>query len=505
VQFNRWHIVERFLQACQVSTESKPLSNTDELANAKPFSAIPGPRLLPLIYNLLSSSIFWKKDVASEDLTKGFEAYGPIFKVKLGAFSLVNICDVDGVEKLCRQEGKYPRRIIVESWRHWRDEQGLSRGILTNDGPDWKRMRVLLDKQLLQPRHVATYTNNFNEVVSDLIERLKRIRETKGKGLTVPDIDQELFCWSLETVGTVLYEIRFGGLSETRQPEMSRFIDAVQNIFITTIKLLYLPVKINRIIFPKLQKLHEDSWETAFRITKKLIDRKYAEIHEKLERGEETSGFLSYLLSTNMSKEEVYGNIADIMLGAVDTTSNTMQWVLYELSRHSDIQEQLHAEVTSVVSAGCLPSYDNLQEMPFLKAIVKEVLRLYPVVGVAARVLNDDIVLCGYHIPVNTTVLGSTFVLGRDPKQFKDPLAFKPERWLRSDSNDAIHNFAWLPFGFGPRSCIGRRVAELEMHLLLARISQKFVLKPADNKPLKPCIRGFLVPERPVDVQFIDR
>lgn len=131
MQLNQWHMVERFLQACHLSTTPKPLTVTDELANAKPFSAIPGPRGLPLIDNLFSLPIFYKEKVANEGLMKSFEKYGPIFKVKLGSFSLVTMCDVDGVEKLHRQEGKYPRRIIVQSWRHWRDEQGLARGIIT--------------------------------------------------------------------------------------------------------------------------------------------------------------------------------------------------------------------------------------------------------------------------------------------------------------------------------------------------------------------------------------
>ena len=71
--------------------------------------------------------------------------------------------------------------------------------VCCSDGPDWKRMRVLLDKQLLRPVHVATYANNFNEVVTDLIKRLMHIRKTEGNGLTVPNIDKSLFRWSLES------------------------------------------------------------------------------------------------------------------------------------------------------------------------------------------------------------------------------------------------------------------------------------------------------------------
>lgn len=485
-------------------TAPKPLMDKEEHSDAKPFSAVPGPFALPFLGCVHRTPDYMLNETWHEGLFKSFEKYGPIYKENIGPLNLVFINDVDGVEKLHRQEGKYPRRAIIIPWRHWRDEQDLSRGILTEDGSEWKRMRSVLDKQMLIPRHVATYTEDFNEVVTDFIERLRQIRK-RGNGLAVPNLDHELFHWSLETIGTVLYETRLGGLSENRLPETTQFVKAVQDLFVSLGRINFFPVKLNRIILRKWQKLHDDCWETIFRTTQKLVTEKYKEIQTKLEKDKAVSGFLPFLLAADLSQEEVYANIAEIMLGAVDTTSNTMQWILYELSRNATLQEELHDEVNRVVPFGKNPTYDDLQEMPLLRAMVKEALRLYPVTTFTTRVLNEEIVLCGYRVPAEATVFATLYTLGRDPKNFSDPLTFKPERWLRKDNSETVHNFSWLPFGFGPRSCIGRRVAELEMHLLLARISQSFILTPADDEIRRSVVRGLLVPHKPVFLNFTDR
>lgn len=487
-----------------LTTVPKPQSDNEEFCNAKPYSAIPGPFALPFLGCVHKTPEYLMTETWHEGISKSFQDYGPIYRESVGGMKFVFTNDVDGVEKLHRQEGKYPRRVIMYPWRYWRDEHGLSRGILTEDGPEWKQMRSVLDKQMLIPRHVATYTENFNEVITDFIERLRQIKK-KGNGLVVPNIDHELFHWSLETIGTVLYETRFGGMSENRLPETTLFVKAVQDLFLATPIVNYFPMKVNQIFLRKWQKSHDDSWEILFRTTQKLVGDKFKEIQTQLEKGKEVSGFLPFLLATNMSKEEVYANVAEIMLGAVDTTSNTMQWILYELSRNTALQEKLHDEVNHVVPTGKNPTYDDLQEMPLLRATVKEALRMYPVTVFTSRVLNEEIVLCGYCIPAEVTVFAMLYTMGRDPKNFPDPLAFKPERWLRKENSETIHNFSWLPFGFGPRSCIGRRIAELEMHLLLARISQSFILTPADDEIQKSVVRGILVPDKPVLVNFADR
>lgn len=482
-----------------------PATNPDTLTGPKPVSEIPGPKgFFQVASNTLEGfRYFGQGHILVE---KKFAKYGPIYMEKIGLFSFVQLCNVDDIELVHRTDSKYPHRIAVQAWISWRENEKLAKGILIeNDGPKWKRMRAQLDKRMMRPKHVASYTGHFNDVITDFISRLKHIRATEGKGIRVPNLDQELFHWSLETIGTVLYERRFGGFALERAQETSEFINAVQDVFRTTEKIFAFPLWLAKYISPASYKAHVKAWRTIFATGTKLIDEKMEEIQKKLDKGEEVDGFLSTLLaSKSLSQSEVYANISELMLGAVDTTSNTMQWVIYELSRHPDIQERLRDEIMSVTN-GDVTDHAALQKMPYLKAVIKEALRLYPIAGVVTRIIQEDVVLSGYNIPKGTTIIASTYMTGRNQDIYEDPETFRPERWLRSEQNtERIHSFAWLPFGFGPRMCIGRRVAELEMHLLTARLLQKFRLEPLSTVPLKVVTRGLFVPEKSVDVKFID-
>ena len=148
--------------------------------------------------------------------------------------------------------------------------------------------------------------------------------------------------------------------------------------------------------------------------------------------------------------------------------------------------------------------------MPYLKAWVRETLRLYPFIAIPRRP-TEDIILSGYLIPGGTAqVTFLTFGMGRDEEVFENAEAFKPERWLREKVlTEAVEAFSSIPFGFGTRMCIGRRIAELELHLLLARIVQQFDISyPPDAENVEYFTRGqrgVTVPDRAVRVKFVDR
>lgn len=114
-----------------LTTVPKPLSDNEEYCKAKPFSAIPGPFALPFLGSVQKIPMYVMDETWHEGLFKSYEHYGPIYRESIGGQHFVFLNDVDGVEKLHRQEGKYPRRVIMYPWRRWRDEHDLSRGILT--------------------------------------------------------------------------------------------------------------------------------------------------------------------------------------------------------------------------------------------------------------------------------------------------------------------------------------------------------------------------------------
>ena len=214
--------------------------------------------------------------------------------------------------------------------------------------------------------------------------------------------------------------------------------------------------------------------------------------------------------SGKLTKDDLLASVIDVLFAGVDTTSNTMQWVLYMMAKNPDKQDILRQEVLSVLGDTTLATPTTLAQMPYLKAWVRETLRLYPVLCAIPRRPAEDIVLSGYLIPAGKTqVEFLTHVMSRDEKLFEDAEAFRPERWLRKKDSiptDTAEAFSSIPFGFGTRMCIGRRIAELELHLLLARIVQQFEISyPSDAENVEPFVRGVTIPDRAVRAKFVDR
>ena len=116
--------------AVRLLSSAEPKVQTN-LGDAKPFSEMPGPKGLPFVGNILALPHYILHSEESHVLLKqSFEKYGPIFKEKIGQFELVNLCEINAVEKVHRREGKYPRRIIVNAWKRWREDQKHALGIL---------------------------------------------------------------------------------------------------------------------------------------------------------------------------------------------------------------------------------------------------------------------------------------------------------------------------------------------------------------------------------------
>ncbi|XP_067890928.1 cytochrome P450 isoform X2 [Heterodontus francisci] len=368
--------------------------------------------------------------------------FGPIWKSKFGPLTVVNVASADLIEQILRQEGKYPVRAYMPHWREYRKLRGHAYGPLCEYGQEWHRMRSMLNPKMLKPKEVSNYSPAINEVVTDFVKKLHWLRENHGGGVMVNDMSSELYKFAFEA--------------------------------------------------------------------KKLVNKKIKEMNESVKKGCAVEGeYLTYLLtSTKMTPVDIYGSLCELLLAAVDTTSNTTSWILYNLAKEPSIQQQLYEEVNSVCPGDQIPTAKDFASMPLLKAVAKETLRLYPVVPGNARVIVEkEVVAGGYYFPKNTLFHLCHYAVSQEDSEFTQPRSFQPHRWLRGEGGEKKHHpFASIPFGFGTRTCLGKRVAELEMYSVISRLIKHFEVRPdPSGKVVTAKTRTLLCPAAPINLQFIDR
>uniref|UniRef100_A0A8P4KLY8 Cytochrome P450 family 27 subfamily A member 3 n=1 Tax=Dicentrarchus labrax TaxID=13489 RepID=A0A8P4KLY8_DICLA len=410
-------------------------------------------------------------------------------------------------EQVLRQEGRHPVRTEMPHWRKYRELRNQAQGPLTEIGAKWQRIRSILNPRMLKPKHVSSYANTINEVVTDFTERVAWLRDTSGRGVMVNDLTAELYKFAFEGICSVLFERRMGCLNEMVPEETQKFIFSVGEMF----RLSPIIVLFPQSMWPYLPfwKQFVEAWDYLFKIAEELVQKKMEEIQEKVHLQQDVEGaYLTHLLlSEKMTVTEILGSITELLLAGVDTTSNTISWSLYLLAKDPEIQEQLYQEVISVCPGDKVPASDDIARMPYLKAVIRETLRLYPVVPGNARLTVENEIVVGDHLfPKKTLFHLCHYTVSYDENIFPDPHAFLPQRWLRGTEEKSKHPFGSVPFGFGIRACLGRRVAELEMYLLLSRLIKHYEVRPDPaGTTVKPITRTLLCPAKPINLQFLDR
>ena len=186
----------------------------------------------------------------------------------------------------------------------------------------------------------------------------------------------------------------------------------------------------------------------------------------------------------SMTDEQLRVEVTTFLLAGQETTSLALTWTFYLLSQHPAIRERLEAELNGALG-GREPAYEDLPNLPFTRRVIDEAMRLYPPAwGFSRQALGDD-ELGGYRLPRGWLAFLMPYVLHRHPAYWPDPDRFDPDRFLPERSADRP-KFAYLPFGAGPRQCIGNQFALLEAHLSVATLAQTYRLHLVPGHPVEP-------------------
>jgi len=320
---------------------------------------------------------------------------------------------------------------------------------------------------------------------------------------------------TLESVATVALDKELGLLRDSNQPPDARKLFKNIEILMESFFVLGVRPSIYKYIstptYRKFSRAMDELFDTCSTYVNEAIER----IEKKSAQGnsKDYKSVLEQLLLVDRKLATVMA--MDMLIGGVDTTTSAISGLLLNLAKNPEKQQKLREEVLSK-----LPSPDrdftleDMKSLPYLRAFIKESMRVYPVTFANVRSAGADVVLEGYRIPRGTHLIMTNSFLLNDERIYPRAKEFIPERWLRQkdvkeDSSDVLINkssssFIYLPFGFGPRLCVGKRIVDLELELTLSNLVRNFQIEykhPIEN-PFK-CTFIYM-PRIPLNFKFTD-
>jgi cytochrome P450 len=342
-------------------------------------------------------------------------------------------------------------------------------GLLTSDGDLWRQQRKLM-QPAFHHKHVASYAE---VMVGHTTRMLESFREGE-----VREIHADMMKLTLGVVVKSLFGTDLTDDGDHVGQLMTTVLDATNARIINAFQIPYW--------VPTWRHLRE---RRAIReldaILRRMIEARRASASDP--RGD----LLSLLFAARdeesgarMSERQLRDEMMTLFLAGHETTANALTWTWYLLSEHPEADAKLAAELQHTLN-GRMPTAADLADLPYTEMVIREAMRLYPPAPAFAREPIENVMLGGYEVPKGSLVTIITYALHRDPRFFEDPERFDPERfapgWV-----ERIPRYAYLPFGGGPRVCIGNGFALTEARLILATMAQRYRCTLASSQPVVP-------------------
>ncbi|XP_068217928.1 probable cytochrome P450 49a1 isoform X2 [Palaemon carinicauda] len=508
-----------FLRHASSSAVNKQIAEApvQEAVAYKPFSEIPGPMRIPIFGSLFSMTLDrdFKRDKLGDYWRKLNNKYGPIVRLDIpGTAPMIIIYKADDCETLTRVSMNNPLRIGNMSMKKIREENVDNYfeekfGLLISNYEEWKRVRSRVQTPMMKKKNISAYIKDMDEVALDFMERIDSFQKEYGE---MPSHFQtELYKWGLESVGLVALNRRMGcldpNLPDSSEPmilirEANRMFDAMNKTEFGAPLWKFFPTP----AYTQLKNSHAE----FLRVADENIRQTEAQLLAKKsqpggEEEEELTLMETLLLTPGLSRKDVVTLMLDMLFAGIDTTSHTIGFTLYLLARHPKCQAKLQEEIDRVVGNHMGPlTSRHLDQLTYLKAVVKESFRVFPLAFGTIRNIEQDTVFSGYLVPKGSAVLTCNMVMAGDEDNFQRAKDFIPERWFRNRPHGPIHPHASQPFGIGTRVCVGRRIAEQELYIFLARVMQRFNVDYKYNDMSSIC-RTIMVPSEPLRFNFTER
>ncbi|XP_047066869.1 cytochrome P450 76M5-like [Lolium rigidum] len=435
----------------------------------------PGPTPLPVVGNLLSL----RHGNLHHTLARLARVHGPVMTLKLGLTTAVVVSSRDAAEEAFT---KHDRRLAARAIPDAARALGFSdRSMiwLPSSDPLWKSLRGVVVTNVFSPRGLAAARGVRERKVRDLVGYFR------GRAGREVDFGQAVYGGALNLVSSAFCSVDVvdvGG--ESAQGVRELVLDLVAVIAKPNVSDLV----------PFLRPLDLQGWRRwsairfgkIFLILDGIIDRRMALANGSMEKQGDFLDSLLELISTGkLARGSLTTILFDVIAAGSDTVSLTVEWAMAELLRNQSVMAKARAEIQSALGGKVAVDETDAVNLPYLQAVVKEVLRLHPVAPILLphRAVEDGVEIGGYAVPKGSTVIFNASAIMRDPAAWERPDEFVPERFLDMANQLDFRGkaFEFIPFGSGRRLCPGVPMAERVVPFILASLLHAFEWRLPDG------------------------
>ncbi|XP_052023569.1 cytochrome P450 3A11-like, partial [Apodemus sylvaticus] len=460
---------------------------------------IPGPKPLPFLGTVLNYyKGFWKFDMECN------KKYGKIWGLFDGQVPLFAITDPEMIKNVLVKECFS----LFTNRRDFGPVGIMSKAVAISKDEEWKRYRALLS---------PTFTSGKLKEMFPVMEQygnilVKYLRQEAEKDKPVA-VKQALGAYSMDVITSTLFGVNIDSLNNPKDP----FVEKAKKLFRYDI---FDPLFLSVVLFPFLKPIYEMLNICLFpkdsiAFFKKFVDR--MKENRLVSKQKHQVDFLQLMMNTHknskdkeshkaLSDTEITAQSIIFIFAGYESISSALSFALYSLATHPNIQKKLQQEIDKALPNKAPPTYDIVMEIEYLDMVLNETLRLYPISNRLVRVCKKDVEINSVFIPKGSSVIIPIYALQHNPQHWLQPEEFCPERFSK-ENKGSIDPYAYLPFGNGPRNCIGMRFALMNMKLVLTKVLQNYSFQPCKETqiPLKLSRQGLLQPEKPIVLKVVPR
>ncbi|KAK6303863.1 cytochrome P450 3A30 [Coregonus clupeaformis] len=463
---------------------------------------IQGPKPLPFIGTFLE----YKRGIFIFD-KECYQKYGDVWGFFDGRLPVMGVMDTAMIKTILVKECYS----VFTNRRDFGLNGELHDAVTIVEDDEWKRIR-----STLSPSFTSGRLKDMFKIMTQHSRNLVKFLQKKVDSDEVLEVKEIFGAYSMDVVASSAFSVDIDSINQPNDPVITNVKELLKFNLLNPLLILivlfpfmrpllekcnvsFLPAGVMEFFYSFLRKIKAERSKnvhnTRVDLMQLMVDSQIPQDHGSKESAHK-----------GLTDHEILSQALTYIFAGYETSSSTLGFLSYNLATNPDVQATLQDEIDQTFPDKAPPTYEGLMQMEYLDMVINESLRVYPISSRLERVAKATVEVNGVTIPKGTVVMVPVMTLHHHPTHWPEPDVFRPERFSK-ENRENIDPYTYLPFGMGPRNCIGMRFALQAIKLVIVEILQSFIFVPCKETevPLELFDNGFIAPKKPIKLKLVPR